>query len=384
MNFEFATANRIIFGIGSANGVGELAASMGSCALLVYGSSKKRIEQVVESLESKKIKIVLFSVTNEPTIEMVQEGVDLARGNNCDFVIGIGGGSVIDSGKAISAMINNSGELLDYLEIIGKGKPLSQPSIPYIAIPTTAGTGAEVTKNAVLASKEHNRKVSLRSPLMLPSLVVVDPELTCSMPPDITASTGLDALTQVLEPYVSSFANLITDGFCREGIKRAARSLRRAYDNGNDLEAREDMSMTSLLGGLALANAKLGAVHGFAGVLGGAYNIPHGIVCGVLLPHVMTANVQALKDRDQNNPALKRYDDIAKILTGNREALAEAGIKWIKELCKHFNLPGLESYGLKKSDFYSVVIKSAQASSMKGNPIKLTEEEMEHILNEAL
>lgn len=384
MKFEFATANRIIFGPKSVGSIGELAAPMGRCALLICGSSKRGVKQLQEHLDRQRIKGIVYSVIGEPTLETIEEGVQLVRSNNCDLIIGFGGGSVIDSGKAIAAMANNSGELLDYLEVVGKGQSLSQPSMPYIAIPTTAGTGAEVTKNAVISSKEHKVKVSLRSPLILPRVVVVDPELTCSMPPSITASTGLDALTQVLEPYVSSFANPITDAFCREGLERAGRSLRRAYDCGGDLKAREDMAVTSLLGGLALANAKLGAVHGFAGVLGGMYNIPHGMVCGALLPHVISVNVQALLNRESTNQALKRYNEIAALLTGNSNSSASHVVSWINELCRHLSLPGLGEFGLTEKDFPIVIEKAGHSSSMKGNPIELTKEEMYEILQKAL
>ena len=218
---------------------------------------------------------------------LVRQGVELARREQCDLVIAFGGGSAIDAGKAIAALLANGGELTDYLEVIGKGQPLRHPSVPFIAVPTTAGTGSEVTRNAVLASAEHQVKVSMRSPLMLPRLAVVDPELTLELPPAVTASTGLDALTQLIEPYVSIRANPLTDGFCLEGLRRVSRSLRRAYHAGRDITAREDMSLASLLGGLALANAGLGVVHGFAAPVGGMFHAPHGAICAALLPHGM-------------------------------------------------------------------------------------------------
>jgi len=203
MKFEFATASRIIFGQGTVKEVAPMASKMGSCALLVTGRNVERAGPLSGSLKNTGMKIVTFSVSDEPTIELTIEGVELARQNASDIVIGMGGGSVIDTAKAIAALLTNSGDITDYLEVIGRGKPLSRPSAPCIAIPTTAGTGAEVTKNAVLTSQENKVKVSLRSPTMLPDLAIVDPELTYSMPPSLTASTGLDALTQVLEPFVS-------------------------------------------------------------------------------------------------------------------------------------------------------------------------------------
>ncbi|HSG20091.1 MAG TPA: iron-containing alcohol dehydrogenase, partial [Burkholderiaceae bacterium] len=275
---------------------------------------------------------------------------------------------------------------LDYLEVIGAGKAITQPAAPYLAIPTTAGTGAEVTRNAVLGSPEHRVKVSLRSPLMLPRLAVIDPELTYQLPPRLTASTGLDALTQLLEPYVSHLANPLTDAICREGLRRAARSLRRAYRQGRaDLPARNDMALASLLGGLALANAKLGAVHGFAGPLGGMFPAaPHGATCAALLPQVMAVNVQALQERATAERALRRYDEVAQILTGSDRATAADGVAWVRDLCRELQIPPLNSYGLTEADFPALIEKSAKASSMKGNPIKLTGEEMAEILRRAL
>jgi alcohol dehydrogenase class IV len=246
-----------------------------------------------------------------------------------------------------------------------------------------------VTRNAVLASPEHRVKVSLRSPLMLPRLAVVDPELTHTLPPTTTASTGLDALTQVIEPYVSNQANPMTDTLCREGMRRAARSLRRAYERacsqqGDDAAAREDMALTSLFGGLALANAKLGAAHGFAGPMGGMFSAPHGAICGRLLPHVMAVNVRALQERQPGSQALQRYDQVAQILTGNPSATADDGVGWVQELCDALQVPSLAAYGVTSADFSALVEKSSAASSMQGNPIKLTPDEMREILARAL
>ncbi len=384
MKFEFATATRIIFGPGSIKQVGALAAEMGQRVFVATGVNPEQAAPLLDSLAGQGLEATTFSVTGEPTLELIQQGVQQARASRGEVVIGFGGGSAMDTGKAIAAMLTNPGELLDYLEVIGRGQTLTQAPAPCIAIPTTAGTGAEVTRNAVLGSPEHRVKVSLRSPLMLPRLALVDPELTHSMPPAVTASTGLDALTQVLEPYVSNAANPMTDAICREGLHRAARSLRRAYEDGNDAAAREDMALTSLFGGLALANAKLGAVHGFAAVLGGMFHAPHGAVCAVLLPHVMTLNVQALQARQSDSAALRRYDEVAQILTGRAGAVAADGVAWVQALGQALNVPGLGSYGLTLADFPTVIEKSAVASSMQGNPLKLTTAEMAEILSRAL
>jgi alcohol dehydrogenase class IV len=384
MNFEFATAGRILFGMGIAKDVGRMVASMGRRALVVAGASPKRVAPLLASLSQHEVEAVCFAVPGEPSIETVELGVSLARAEDCDMVVGFGGGSPLDAGKAIAAMLTNPGEVLDYLEIIGKGRALSQSSLPYIAIPTTAGTGTEVTRNAVLSSSIHKTKVSLRSPLMLPRLVVVDPELTLSVPPAVTAATGLDALTQVMEPFLSNAANPITDGFCREGMARAARSLHKAFVDGGDATAREDMAMASLMGGLALANAKLGAVHGFAGVLGGMFEAPHGAICAALLPHATFVNVAALASRDPSNPALARYDEVARILTAQPGATAADGVAWIRGLCADLGVGGLAGFGLHPDHFETVIAKAAGASSMKGNPIRLSKEEMAQILTRAM
>ncbi|HET9911793.1 MAG TPA: iron-containing alcohol dehydrogenase, partial [Anaerolineales bacterium] len=301
-----------------------------------------------------------------------------------DMVVGLGGGSILDTGKAIAALVANPGDVFDYLEVIGKGQPLVHAPLPYIAIPTTAGTGAEVTRNAVLESPEQNVKVSLRSPLMLPRLALVDPELTYNLPPEITASSGLDALTQLIEPFVSIKANPMTDALCRDGMVHAARSLRRACENGGDKEARQRMSLASLFGGLALANAGLGAAHGFAGPLGGMLHAPHGVLCARFLPLVIEANIKALEARQPEHPSLARYEEIAQILTGERNATALDGARWTSQLVDDLKIPRLSTYGMGPEDFPEAVQKTRKASSFKGNPIALDERELTAILEQAL
>ena len=268
-------------------------------------------------------------------------------------MIGIGGGSALDAAKAIAALLTNAGDLFDYLEVIGRAQPLVHPAAPCIAIPTTAGTGSEVTRNAVLSSPEHRVKVSLRSAYMLPRVALVDPELTYELPPSVTAATGLDALTQLIEPYVSPRANPVTDGMCVEGIRRAARSLRRAVENGRDTSAREDMALASLFGGLALANAGLGAVHGFAGPMGGMFPAPHGAVCAALLPHVMETNLRALRSRAPSSESLSRYSELGPLLTGRTQATADDAVQWIHELVTALHIPRLKSYGITSADIPS-------------------------------
>ena len=384
MRFEFATAARVIFGPGVLREVGPLARGFGPRALVVTGANPQRAGSVLSLLREHGVGVVTFPVTGEPEIETVQEGVMLARQEHCSMVISFGGGSVLDAGKAIAAMLANTGELLDYLEVIGRGKALTEPVAPFIAIPTTAGTGSEVTRNAVLASPVHGVKVSLRSPLMLPRVAVIDPELTYDLPPAVTASTGLDALTQLIEPYTCSRPNPMTDAVCVEGIRRAARSLRVVFADGSNTDARADMAAASLFGGLALANAGLGAAHGFAGPIGGQFPAPHGAVCAALLPHVMAANLRALRQRQPASDSLRRYEEVARLVTGSEAATPEAGVEWVRKLVADLGIPGLGHYGLKREHTAELVGKASQASSMKANPIVLTADELAGILERAL
>jgi alcohol dehydrogenase class IV len=398
MRFEFATAGRIIFGPGVAREAGPLAAALGQRALVVgavppgagtagadnSAAASPAAQALLASLAASGLSYVTFAVGGEPGIELVRLGVEYARAEKCDVVIGLGGGSAIDTGKAIAALLTNGGDPLDYLEVIGAGQTLTLPAAPYIAMPTTAGTGAEVTRNAVLASPTHRIKASLRSPFLLPRIALVDPELTHSLPPPITASTGMDALTQLIEPYVSPRANPLTDTLCREGMGRVARSLARVYQHGDDAAGREDMALASLYGGLALANAGLGAVHGFAAPIGGMFPAPHGAVCARLLPIVAAANVAALAARQPDSPALRRYAEVAAILTGNPGASAADGVAWLQTLCAMLQIPPLSAYGVTPAGIPTLVEQAAIASSMKANPVTLTADEMAAILQEAL
>ena len=384
MRLEFATAGRIIFGPGTLSDFGLIAGEFGKRALVVRGSNPARSKALLASIEAAKMEYSCFEVRGEPTVEQIADGVNQARMAESNLVIGFGGGSVIDSAKAIAGLVTNPGAILDYLEVIGKGKQLSVPALPCVAIPTTAGTGAEVTRNSVLASPEQKVKVSLRSPFLLPRLAIVDPKLTCDLPPSVTASTGLDALTQVIEPYVSIRANPVTDGFCTEGMGRVARSLRLAFEEGQDLQAREDMALASLFGGLSLANAGLGAVHGFAAPIGGMFHAPHGAICAALLPHVMRVNLRALRERKADSESLHRYQSVARLLTGSKEATASDGINWVSELCGALGIPGLRAYGVTDQDGLVIVEKAAKASSMKANPIALSKEELSEVLQAAL
>jgi len=369
MRFEFATAQRILFGGGAVSELTAAAKSMGRRALVVTGRSPDRARRHVGGLDA-----AWFSVQGEPTVDEIRVGVQQARGEGCDVVVAIGGGSAIDAGKAIAALAAHSGEPLDYLEVIGKGNALHNPPLTFIAVPTTAGTGSEATRNAVLASPQHGLKASLRSASMLPRLAIVDPDLTAALPRPVTASTGLDALTQLIEPYVCLRANAFTDVLCLEGIRLAKSHLREAYANGANREARTAMAQASLYSGMALANAGLGAVHGFAAPIGGMYSAPHGAVCAALLPHVIRANLRALEERQPDSAVLGRYRAVLEIL---------GGLEWIEETCRRLDIPTLRTFGIDSEHFPDIAGKAAQASSMKANPIVLTCQELIEILAEA-
>jgi len=381
VNFEFATANRIVFGAGKLKEVGDLASYLGKRALVVIGKSAgavQRVEPMLSALTEAGVEYATFSVVGEPTLDVARAGTQRARDEKCDLVIGFGGGSMIDTGKAVAALLTNGGDPLDYVEVIGKGQPLTKASAPYIAIPTTAGTGAEVTRNAVLGAPEQRVKVSLRSVFMLPRMALVDPELTYDLPPQLTATTGMDALTQLIEAFVSVKANPMTDAICREGMTRAARSLRRAYEHGEDVAARQDMCVASVFGGMALANAGLGAVHGLAGPLGGMFNAPHGALCAVLLPHVMEVNRGMIRGPAGRGAVsapteiVRRFEEVAKIV-------GDPG-----ELVRVLKIPPLRQYGVACDDFAAIIEKSKSSSSMKGNPLPLRDEELREILERAL
>jgi len=384
MRFDFATAARIVFGPGRIREAVSEAASIGGPILVVTGRTPARAASMIAELRAAKTECTPFTISGEPTIAGVLDGVRAAKEADCRTIIGYGGGSALDGSKAIAALLSNPGDPLDYLEVVGSGKPLTRASAPCICIPTTAGTGCEVTRNAVLASPEHRVKVSVRSPKMLPLLAVVDPDLTHSLPPSITASTGMDALTQLIEPYLSTAANPATDALCREGIRRAARWLRPAFEDGGNGEARENMALASLFGGLSLANAGLGAVHGLAAPLGGTIPVPHGTVCASLLPAVIEANLRALRARAKSSPALGRFEEIARLLTGDPSARAEEGIEWIYALRSDFGIPRLSSYGLEENALPVIAEKALKSSSMKPNPIQLTAEELIGVLMKAI
>jgi alcohol dehydrogenase class IV len=392
MQFEFTTPGQIIFGEGTSAQAAAIASGFGSHALVVTGSDPGRAHWLLDNLERQDIATTTYAVVGEPHVEAICRGTALGRRRGCDHVIGIGGGSAIDTGKAIAAMLTNAGELFDYLEIVGSGRQVGTRPAPLLAIPTTAGTGAEATCNAVIAVPEHQIKVSLRSPLMMARAVIVDPVLTYDLPPNVTATTGMDALTQLIEPFVCTRANPLTDAICREGLMRAARSLHTVFQDGSDVCARADMSVAGLLSGMALANAGLGAVHGIAGPLGGMVTAPHGALCAALLPHVVRANIAALRERDPYGTALDRYRKVAALL-GRAGAGAGASATdlalddlpgQLETLVADLAIPPLQTYGLLAEQLPELAERAMRASSMKGNPVVLDAHALMKIVRAAL
>lgn len=310
----------------------------------------------------------------------------IATEASCDGVLAVGGGAVLDCGKAAAAMLSNGGPLIDYLEGVGSGRQVTVAPVSLIAVPTTAGTGSEVTKNAVISGPDY--KKSLRSPLMIPRVALVDPELTLSMPPEVTASCGMDALTQLIEAYLSRGASPLTDGLALQGIAAAGRSgaLLRAVQQGDDAGAREQMALASLLGGITLANAGLGAVHGFASPLGALFPIPHGVACAALLPQVVRANLEASRGTEHEQRVFGRVCDLAAALLPDPPAQhgerAEAVVEKLTEIQKEVGIPGLGRLGVTPEDFPRI-IAGARGSSMRYNPLHLTDEQLEAILGEA-
>ncbi len=372
MRFEFATAGRVVFGPGAIGEAGAIISALGSRVMAVTGRAWERSDPLLAELRARRFETLILSVEHEPDLEFVRMGAAFARAESIEVVVGIGGGSAIDAGKAISALATNTGDPLEYLEVVGHGLPLSASPLPYVAIPTTAGTGAEVTRNAVIAVPAERVKASLRSHQMLPRVAIVDPELTFDLPPSVTASTGLDALTQLIEPYLSPKANPLTDAVCLDAIPRIARSLRRACRHGRDLDARIDMSIAALMGGIALANAGLGAVHGFAAPIGGRYHAAHGAVCAALLPHVLRTNVRALEQRSPGGEARRRADQLGTLLTGRPTAVAADAATWVESTCRELEIPPLKTYGITPADVPEIVDQASRSSSMKGNPVDLT------------
>lgn len=392
LRFEFTAPPLVVFGAGSLDRLGELAARFGRRAWLVTGAGALERSGVVarasERLAAAGISVARQAVEGEPDTAAVDRGVRAAREAGCDLVVGLGGGSALDAAKAVACLLGNGGEALDYLEVVGRGRPVEKPSVPFVAVPTTAGTGSEATRNAVLADAASGVKASIRHESLLPRVALLDPALTHSLPPDVTARTGLDAIVQLIEPYVSKRAHPMVDALALEGLRRASAALPRAYADGDDAEARADMMLAALWSGLALAHAGLGAAHALAGPLGGAFPVPHGVACAATIPFAMAANLRAAARGAAAPETLRRYADVARALgaagdAGDEEA-AIAGVEHVRELCALLNVPKLSAYGVTRAAIPALVERAKATSSMKANPAELPDAELAGILEHAI
>ncbi len=381
--FEFATSTRILFGAGVISELASMAEAWGPRLTLVTGSQPSRWDAVLDSHLRRGAQVDVISLIGEPTTDFITGAIAETRARGCDAVIGLGGGSVIDAAKAIAGLVPQPGDVFDHLEVVGRAQPLSEAPLPWLAVPTTAGAGAEVTRNAVLTSPQHRVKASLRSPALLARVALVDPELTFDLPPALTAATGLDALTQVIEPFLCTRANPVTDALCREAIPRIARALPRAVEDGHDRAARTDMALGALHGGLALANAGLGSVHGLAAPLGGQLAAPHGAICAALLPHALELNLRLLPPNPAGHATRHRMIEVARLLTGRPAASAEDGIGWLHELVARLGIPSLRTYGLEPAQFEGLAVAALGASSMKANPVQLSKDQVIGLLRAA-
>lgn len=384
VRFDLAVPADIRFGAGRVRELPESLTDLGARrVLIVTGRSTTRADGVRAALSEAGIHSDAFAVPTEPSIDRVRAAVAHAQETGCDAVVGFGGGSALDVAKAVAVLARSGADPLDHLEVIGEGRPILEPGLPCIAVPTTAGTGSEVTRNSVLSGD--GVKASLRSRLMLPAVAIVDPDLLAGLGASTIAASGMDALSQLIEPLLSSRANPFTDALARDGIRRSARSLLRAYSDGmDDASVREDLALASLFGGLCLANSGLGAVHGLAAAVGARLAAPHGAVCAAVLCAVTEVNLRALRERAPEDVALQRLGEVAALLTGRPDAGPEEAIAWLFELTAALAIPGLGQYGLTQAGLPEVVAAAQRASSMRGNPITLTDEEVGEIVSRSL
>jgi len=378
---EFYAPGKIIFGPGGLSQVGAEAKRSGNKALVVSGKSAMKksgaLDRLTHLLIENNLEYIIYeNIPSDPTVKIVDTGTSLARKENCNLVIALGGGSVLDTGKAISAMVVNEGSVADYQEIEGKGRKFQHKPLSFIAIPTTSGTGSEATKNAVITNTEFSLKKSIRDPWLIPEVALVDPELTLSLPPHITADCGGDALTQCIESYLGKKSQEITDALALYAIGLIGKSLVKAVKDGKNLEARKDMAMAALLSGLCLSNSGLGAVHALSHPLGVFYKIPHGLSCAVLLPYVMEYNLPVVTKRlakiteclGENISSLSETEAAHRAVEKIKEMLSQAGIK-----------SNLSEWEIKKEDF-SQLIKGAKGGSLNNNPRDTSDEDLIEML----
>lgn len=375
-SFSFLTATEILFGRGQAAEAAPRTASLGKRVALLQGAGAQRADWLAAALEAEGCIVTRISVPREPDVPLIEAALAAARG--AEVIVSHGGGAVIDAGKAVAALLPAPRPMLDHLEVVGRGLPLDVPPLPFIALPTTAGTGAEVTRNAVIGVPEHRRKVSLRDPRMLPRLAIVDPALTDGLPRPITLASGLDAITQVIEPYICTRANPLTDALCRDAIPKGLAALQVLMAQ-EDPAARDAMAWVSLCGGLALANAGLGVVHGLAGPLGGLTTAPHGAICGALLPHALTLNRARVTD-----PALAaRIEEVLGWIGAAFDCPPDQAAVALAEWAGEHGLPGLSGLGVSAEDRAAAAGAAASSSSMKANPAALSEADLRALLDAA-
>jgi len=367
--FDLVQPRRVLFGRERIRGIGDVVREHGNRCWVVTGSRPERASVVSDALVRAQVPHEIWCASGEPTFDSVRDAAEAARAFAPDVVVAMGGGSVIDTAKAVAMLLTNGGDPLDYAEVVGDGKPVTRVSIPMIAIPTTAGTGTEATRNAVLKHTEKLVKVSLRSRWMMPEVVILDPFAMRGVPAHVAAASGMDALCQLIEAFVSCRANVWTDALCREGIPMAAEALPKVCRDPEDQDARAGMLLAACWSGVALANAGLGAVHGFAAVAGGVSDVPHGLICARLLALVCRANIEALERIPDSSKGLDKYRELAVLLTGNPHAKPLDGVAIIEEL--RDRLP-LATGGIMATVPVEQVVSGAQrASSMKGNPVVL-------------
>lgn len=379
--FAFATATEILFGRGQADAAPARIVAFGRRVLLVHGGTVTRSQSLRLALTGAGAEVTGFAVAAEPDMALIEAGIAAGRTADAQVVVAMGGGAVIDAGKAIAALLPATRPMLDHLEVVGQGLPLDNPPLPFIALPTTAGTGAEVTRNAVIGVPEHRRKVSLRDLRMLPRLAIVDPALTDIAPRAVTLASGLDAITQVIEPYVCTRTNPLTDALCRDAIPRGLAALIRLMQ-AEDPAARDEMAWVSLCGGLALANAGLGAVHGLAGPLGGLTGAPHGAICGALLPHVLIANRRAVSDAGY----AARLDEVGVWIGaafGQPEAGLDRAATALAQWSRAAGLSGLAALGVDAGVRQAAAEAAASSSSMKANPAPLSAADLREVMTAA-
>lgn len=384
--FDFNTPSRLIFGRGVIARLPEIVRSMGERVLIIANGPTVG-PAICKLLDNTPVHVTLYRQQGEPTVSDIEIALDLARHHETQIVIGAGGGSAIDTAKAVAGLLTNPGAPTDYMEVVGLGKKIANPALPWIAVPTTAGTGAEATRNAVIGLPEKKFKASIRSELLLPRLALIDPALGIDVPPSVTAASGMDALCQLIESYTSSGATPLTDTLALDGIARAARALPRAFHHPHDLDAREDMALAAYLSGVCLTNAGLGAVHGFAAPLGANFPVPHGVVCAALLPHVIATNIAALQSADRQD-TLQRYATIGRLLANDQtldtDAALDAARHCTTHLAHELHIPRLSTFGLKTESISAMVELAKKASSMRFNPIALDDHSLAAILTAAI